>query len=105
MDAATGNEKHDINPEQAAELTSRYREQNGLERSKGFYFGKTAITKILAQSGVKGIRVYYGMTDGDKETLVVVGVDEHWNDLDLAEVGEYGISTDVKFDQSDSILA
>jgi len=101
---ADGNESHDISVDDAAKLTTKYRQEFDIEDSKGFYFGRAKIEKILDQGGCKGIRVYCGINSIGEDTLVLVGVNQSWDDI-VSNVAEYGISTATHADSSSSALA
>ena len=89
--AFTGNEKHSISLEDASKLTENYRKTAGTGAVLGGYFSKTVLNKMLTQEGCIGIRYYYGRTDGDKPTLVLVGVDSDGNDITGGDLAEYSV--------------
>lgn len=77
----TGNENHDIPLATAAQWTKNYRDVNPSTAIIAHYFGKQAISQVLAQTNCVGIRSYYAINaDGVKE-LIIVGVDANGNDL------------------------
>lgn len=96
--------EHDISVDDAARLTAYYREEFGIEESRGFFFEKAKLEAMLAQANCTGIRIYYGFNTVGDDTLVLVGVDEEWNDI-TTNVAEYGISTAYKPDKAGSPLA
>jgi hypothetical protein len=55
---------------------------------KGGFFARSAFDKILAQSGVVGIRYYYAQTDEGNPTLVLVGVDATGQDIQTGSIME-----------------
>jgi len=77
----TGHEDHKISFSEGAEFTARYRAQMGHDQTKGGFFGKDALTTILAQQGCVGIRFYYGLDADGKQVMVLAGVDANENDL------------------------
>lgn len=79
--ASTGNENHDINFEEAAELTQRFRNSISPEDCIGGFFGKSAVMSLLDQEDCVGVRYYYGIHADGSNTLVLVGVDTDGNDL------------------------
>ncbi len=76
----TGDEQHEINIDDAAEITKRYREAHPGERI-AVYFSKSEITSLLGQTNCVGIRIYFGMDDGGELSPIIVGVDTNENDL------------------------
>lgn len=45
------------------------------------YYGRDTLDQILAQTGCKGIRVYYGINENRQKELLVVGVDNKGNNM------------------------
>lgn len=86
----TGNENHDIDFDDAAILTERYRDSISSGECIGCYFGKSALNALLEQSGCVGLRYYYGLDANNSPTLVLVGVDAEGNDI----IGEGKICLD-----------
>ena len=80
VDKFTGAENHNITLEEASALVGNYQIVNP-EAAKSHFFGRNAIEKILAQDGVVGVRVYYGIADDGVQHLVMVGTDSDQNDL------------------------
>ncbi len=85
----TGNEDHSISLPNAADLTANYR-TNHATAIKGFYYGKTAISDILAQDDCVGIRIYFGEDEFANPQLVICGVDANEDDLDQGLLAEFG---------------
>ena len=84
----TGNEDHSISLNDATGFTARYRETMGTDFLGGF-FGKSAISEILNQTGCVGIRIYNAIDDKGENCYVLVGADSDENDMydgKLAEV-------------------
>ncbi len=87
----TGNEDHSISLIDASALTANYRNTHSASAIKGFFYGKTAISDILAQDDCVGIRIYFGEDDEGNPQLVICGADANEDDLDqgiLAELGK-----------------
>ena len=78
--AFDGTEGAEITIAQGAALTAEYRRLNPGKRLANFY-GKDILNDILAQEGCMGIRIYYGVDDKGKNELVLVGADDHENDM------------------------
>jgi len=76
----TGNENHDFTLAEASAWTQNYRDANP-DAIKAHYFGKTAITAILAQENCVGIRIYYALDGAGVQQLIITGVDADENDL------------------------
>jgi hypothetical protein len=76
---------HRISLSDAAALTRRYQDQAGKaageEVPKCALFLRKLIDEMMAQPGCSGIRVYYGRTLTDEDTLVLVGVDQKGDDM------------------------
>lgn len=79
--AFTGNEDHNIPLATAAEWTKNYRDVNPSGVTLGHFFGKEAITAILAQSNCVGIRMYYALDENGAKQLILVGVTADENDM------------------------
>jgi hypothetical protein len=84
------NQDHSISLEDAKKLTANYRDWAGEDAIIATSFGKTALNKILSQSGCIGIRMYYGRTDNDDPAMVLVGIAQNGNDLIGGELAELG---------------
>lgn len=76
-----GNEGEFITLEEGAAMTARYRETIELGGILGEFIGKNKLIEILEQSECVGIRIYYGINDHGKKSLVFVGADSDTNDL------------------------
>jgi hypothetical protein len=63
-----------------ADLTARFR-GNYSTQPKARFFGKDILGQILAQTGCKGIRMYYGQNSTGVFELVLVGADASGNDM------------------------
>ena len=48
--------------------------------TKGHFFGKEIIHKILSQRGCMGIRMYHAIDDNGKKQIILVGADEKGKD-------------------------
>lgn len=77
----TGNENHSITLSDAAKMTKAYRQSITAGSTIAHAFGKSAIQAILNQSGVVGVRIYYGLNEEGEKQLIVVGTDTLGNDL------------------------
>ena len=71
---------HSIPLAEAAELTKNYRDANPGAIIAG-KFSKAAVEELFADPLSVGMRVYYGIDDSGKKSLVLVGVDASGNDL------------------------
>lgn len=89
--AFTGNENHEISLEEAAKLTANFRESSSAGTTLGSFFGKTALSKILNQTGCVGMRVYNAKSEDGKAAYVLVGVDAKGEDLEDGSIAEYGM--------------
>lgn len=65
----------------AAKLTRAYRETIPPTTVKACLFLRQYIDEMLAQPGVAGVRLYYGLNATGGSTLVMVGVDQDGNDV------------------------
>ena len=86
----TGNEDHSISLLDASALTANYRNTHSASAIKGFYYGKTAISDILAQDDCVGIRIYFGEDDEENPQLVICGVIANEDDLEQGLLAEAG---------------
>ncbi len=77
--AFNGNESKKVTLAKAAVWTSNYRETVSAGETIAHFFGKEKLNSILSQSGCMGIRIYYGIDNGEKN-LVLVGADADEND-------------------------
>lgn len=75
-----GTEGGEISLEKASEMTSRYRGQNP-DTTIAHFFGKDIINRLLHQEGCVGIRMYYGIDEENEKQIILVGTDEHQNDI------------------------
>lgn len=72
---------HRISLRDAAILTKRHQAHAGKDAPKGALFLRPLLDELLAQPGCSGMRVYYARTTKGEATLVVVGVDQHGDDM------------------------
>lgn len=86
----TGEEKHQIGLDEAAQLTAKYRQSEGTAAILGYFFSKAALGKVLEQDGCAGIRIYYAIKD-DQPNLVIVGVSPDGEDMQDGEILELGL--------------
>jgi len=75
-----GNEGSVISLSDGSVLTKRYRDNNP-DSGKGVFYGRAHIEAILAQSGCKGIRMYFATEADGSQTVVLVGADSNGDDL------------------------
>lgn len=79
--AFNGSEGGSITIQQGAQLTSKFKLKHP-NAIKGRFFGKEILEQILAQNGCMGIRMYFGLGQGQNEMqLVIVGADANENDM------------------------
>ncbi|GAB5419153.1 MAG: hypothetical protein Crog4KO_06610 [Crocinitomicaceae bacterium] len=78
--AFNGTEGGQITLAEGADLTSKYRDENPGS-TKGHFFGKDILKRILTQEGCMGIRMYYGIDEDGKKELVIVGADGNEDDM------------------------
>lgn len=78
---------HDIGLTEARDMISRFKRANPGKASGGA-MTRVALDRILAQNGCAGVRMYYGLNPDMTMSLVLVGVDEHMNDMDEGELAE-----------------
>jgi hypothetical protein len=71
---------HRIPPEEAAEMTARYRETINPGDKIAGCFEAGQVRELLAQEGCEGLRYYYGINN-DQPVLILVGVDADGNDM------------------------
>lgn len=90
---------HQIPLADAAELTNNFRNTVAgtvalaLTGQKGQMFDKDAIQAVLNQTGVTGIRVYYGLDlIPPAFKLIMVGVDSSGNDVTSGIIIDKGIT-------------
>ena len=79
--AFTGNEGEQISLALAHDMTKNYRDSVAQGDTQAHFFGMNIINSILAQTGVVGIRMYYGIDENGAKQLVLVGTDANENDL------------------------
>ncbi len=84
----TGNENHQIDLVTAVRYIGNHKSNLKAPSTKGGFFGRNAFDKILAQTGVIGIRYYYAQTDEGNPTLVLVGVDAKGQDIQTGLIME-----------------
>lgn len=86
----TGREDHSISLATAAAWTANYRaaEPGAV---LGHFYGKDAITAILAQANCVGIRIYHAIDDKGAKQLVIVGVKANENDIYTGLLAERGL--------------
>ena len=75
-----GTEGSPITLAQGKTLTANYRRANP-NTTKGVFIGIDHINDLLAQTGAKGIRVYFGNESTSGNTIVMVAADASENDI------------------------
>ncbi len=78
--AFNGTEGGEITLSEGSKMTSNYRDRNP-NQTIAHFFGRDILERILSQENCMGIRMYYGIDDDGKKQIVLVGADEHQNDL------------------------
>ena len=86
----TGNEDHSISLNDATNFTAKYRESMGTD-FLGAYFGKSAISDILDQTGCVGIRIYNAIDGDDNNCYVLVGVAADEKDMSDGVLAESSV--------------
>lgn len=76
----TGKEGQEFDLETSANWTKNYRDKYPGETVSHF-FGKEIVQKILDQDGCMGVRIYHAHDDQDKKHVIIVGADQHGNDI------------------------
>jgi hypothetical protein len=70
-------------------MTADFREKFPNE-TKAVYYSSSVFSDLMAQEGCVGIRIYNALDAEDNMTNVLVGVDEHGNDLYQGKVYNRG---------------
>lgn len=83
----TGNEGEEFPLETASEWTANYRAANP-DSTKAHFFGNVILSKILAQTGCVGLRMYYALDDNGDKQMIVVGVDSDGEDQFMKVIAE-----------------
>ncbi len=77
----SGHEDHNISLQEGIELTKAFRVTTRGDVTLAQYFGKDALSNVLAQPGCVGLRMYYAKHKDGSPTLVIVGVDNKGADI------------------------
>jgi hypothetical protein len=88
LSSAQINADHQVDLVTAVRFINNYKSNLKVPSIKGGFFARSAFDKILAQSGVVGIRYYYAQTDEGTPTLVLVGVDGKGQDIQTGVIME-----------------
>jgi len=88
--AFNGDEGKQVTLTEASAWTENYRNANPTE-IKAHFFGINKINSVLQQTGVMGIRFYYGQEDNGTRNLILVGTDANENDMTTGIIIETGI--------------
>jgi hypothetical protein len=83
-----GTEGESITLTEAAAMTARYRNSSTAGNTRAHFFGKDIINDILAQTGCKGIRIYYGLDSDYNQELVLVGVTSTEADMTTGTIAD-----------------
>lgn len=75
-----GHSDHYITQELATAMMSSFRDKNP-NKPYGWFFGKTALEKLLAQDGVVGLRIYGGLSNKGHFSPVLYGVRSNGSDI------------------------
>lgn len=78
--AFKGTEGTEIDPRLAAEWTENFRIA-APDHIKASFFGTEKLLKIMRQPTVVGIRIYSAIDGDGNDQMVLVGTDEHENDV------------------------
>ena len=78
---------HKINIVEARDLIERRRRTAGVA---GSAFKKSALERLLSQTGCAGARIYHGMQPDGQPCLVLVGLDERGEEMLDGELLERG---------------
>ena len=78
---------HHVELAEAKELIDRHKRQNTTGRTS-VISSRVPLDQMLAQEGCVGIRMYFAMNPDGMPTLVLVGVDENFNDLDQGVIAD-----------------
>ena len=76
----TGQEGAPIDAAIAGDWTRRYRTKNP-GATQAHFFGRVILEQLLAESGSKGIRLYYGLDPDGARQLLAVAADGEENDM------------------------
>jgi hypothetical protein len=88
----TGREKgKPLTPDEARQRVQKFNCNRKPTDIKAHYFSRAVLEKLLAdKDNIKGIRVYYGMTERADIDAVIVGVDAHGENIFKGEFTERG---------------
>lgn len=88
----TGNERGiEISPDEARKRVRKFNCNRKPTDIKAHYFSRAVLEKLLAdKNNIKGIRVYYGMTEKADIDAVIVGVDARGENIFKGEFSEKG---------------
>ncbi|MCR9171895.1 MAG: hypothetical protein NXI10_05350 [bacterium] len=78
--AFNGSEGDFITLAEGAAMTKAWRDANSSDAIKGVFFGKEKLQQLLDQAGSEGIRIYFGLNEEGKNSLVLVSADADQND-------------------------
>jgi hypothetical protein len=77
----TGDEGDPIDLMTARKWVKSYQKNQPQQGTVAHFFGYQLISRILAEDGCVGIRMYYALDDQGNRQLILVGVDKKGNDL------------------------
>jgi len=78
---------HHIELEAARDLINRHKRQNTTGRTS-VVTTRVPLDRMLAQEGCVGVRMYFAMNPDGTPTIVMVGVDKDFNDLDQGVISD-----------------
>ena len=84
----TGKEPHEIDADTARKYIRSWRAQAAPGHTRGGFFGRDVLVKMLAHPSCAGLRVYHGRHEQGHDTLVIVAADADGRDLWSGTVAE-----------------
>ena len=84
----TGKEPHEIDADTARKYIRSWRAQAAPGHTRGGFFGRDVLVKMLAHPSCAGLRVYHGRHEKGHDTLVIVAADADGRDLWSGTVAE-----------------
>jgi hypothetical protein len=84
----TGKEPHEIDAATARTYIRSWRERAAPGHTRGGFFGREVLVKMLAQPACAGLRIYHARHEKGHDTFVVVAADADGRDLWQGTVAE-----------------